>query len=480
MDNLHFSLINDQATKRRIRILVKISETSSPLDVQLLIKELNIHKSTFYSDYNFLIATFPDTICLIEFKNKTVLKRIADSSIIKENIKKLLNDQPLPIIIESIFNGSLETITHYCEKLYISVSSIRQLLTLLKKVLKEFDLTISTNPINIIGNEISIRYFYFQYFRYTQENLSIFSNSSHLDFIYHIIREISIDYGSVLSTDYYRLSHWLLIVETRINQGHTVSISSDTFNFYKDKDSFIRFKKAVNRYFFPSKLREKITPSEILFAYLIRLDSLTYEDPKYYFTDDYYIELKKFEKLTSLFFKQAKLSIASHNVLKNILEAFLVNLTNLSNLSPLFQTTSSQLLNLAQKKHPNTLKLWTEILISDGTFLYPDQLAVKLTLITSAKMQVLTKKNILFSLTGDPSTIIYYREMARKNVPKDMNCFFLFNQPLTEDILYHLNIDICIFNFPLSHSLGPVELIQLSYNPSDSEWTELLHTLHKV
>lgn len=79
-------------------------------------------------------------------------------------MKDIMLSSPLFEIGISIFNNKLLTIHEWEEKFYVTESTFKRYLTIFKRVLKEYKLKISTNPVNIVGKESDIRLFYFDFF----------------------------------------------------------------------------------------------------------------------------------------------------------------------------------------------------------------------------------------------------------------------------------------------------------------------------
>ncbi len=107
-----------------------------------------------------------------------------------------------------------------------------------------------------------------------------------------------------------------------------------------------------------------------------------------------------------------------------------------------------------------------------------EDVAARLTLLYEVKKY--NKKKVLFALTGDSSSVSYYKALAKKVIPNDVEYHFLFNRPLTNELLSTLQIDLCVYNFEPQLHLTSSDLYRLSDIPLDTEWQELQDLLFNI
>ena len=478
MNDLGYKLLVSKSVRRKTTILSMLSESSTPIPLESLWIACQSTKGTVQQDISHLIEMFPNDIELITHNFLPSLKKKATSNVITSYIDLLARDNPLFYVIEQIFQGKKESIEDYAESLYISESTLRKFLTILKDVLAEYDLVLTMNPVDIIGKEINIRYFYFQYFRYSHESSSLSVRDNQFNFIHDTLKKISTSYGLVLNVDYSRIVSWLTIFEQRITLGHKINLEQKLIEKYKYKPSFLKFEAAVRLHFRKINFSLDLSEEELVFAYLTRLDAIIYEKDKTFFSDDVFDTLKEFDHLTTTFLQLANLDICLNISLKTILQAFLSNLTSLTELSPLFQLNHNRLKKIVETNHRETLDTWLEILDNYSTFNNSYDVAISLTLLTESQVQ--NKKKVLFALTGEPSSITYYKVLALQCVPRGMEAVFIFNRPLNNALLEQLDIDLCIYNLTPFEELTESELFRLSDIPLNSEWVELLTLLHNI
>lgn len=477
MDSLAYDLLIDNKVKRIVKILTILLEDSNPIPIGLLAQKLNITQRTLQLDITNIIATIPNNVQLITYNSLPSIKKTQNNDLgITNYLNDILLGNPLFIIIESIFNGEIYDSSHFSEHLYISESTVKNYLFILKKVLKSYNLTLSYSPIDILGNEIEIRYFYFQYFRYARSSEAPILRDDQYITMLNIIKSTINNHGIILNFDYYRLASWLTIITKRIKQNKHVHLSETIHSKYAKKDSYLKFKLAIYTHYVSKEIT--LSESEIMYAYLTRLDAVIYEEHKSFFTDDFFDQLKKFEPLTVDFLKKSNRNLSINLTLSQTLQAYLVNISMLTELSTLYQKVPEKLKQLVENKHSKILTIWNELLKNQTNFFYTYELSVNLTLISETHLH--TKKRLLFALTGESASINYYKEMALKYVPYDMEVFFVFNAPLDNKLLEKMEIDLCVYNITPQEKLTYSNLFKLSNIPLGSEWDKLLILLHNV
>ena len=478
MDDLGYSLLVDKSLKRKVNIISMLLEAVTPLSVETIAQHLGVTNKTTQQDIDYLIERFPNNITLLTYNNNLSLFKKKNNVALIEYLNELTQENPLFFVIETIFNGEKYTIYDFTDKLFISESTFKKQLSLLSEVLSHYNLTLSISPIDIIGNEINLRYFYFQYFRYARNSIIPYLRDDQYSFIFNTVKSLTDNYGLVLNIDYYRVASWLLIFEKRLEQKRFITLPPSIHNKYTKKESYLKFKAAMLKHFSENPLLKDLTDSEILFCYLSRLDTVIYEENKSFFTDDFFFQFRNFDPLILSFFEKSNQSLSLNVSLTTILQAYLTNLTMLTELNPLFQTIPNKIKLMVKKKYAETVNIWVECLEEHMDFTYTYDVAINLTLLTESNSH--KKKNILFVFTGEPASISFYKEHALKCTPYQMNPIFIFNAPLDLHLLEKMNIDLCVCNITPSPEIGHSKVFRLSNIPLESEWQELVQLLYNV
>ncbi|MEG2937912.1 MAG: hypothetical protein RR812_05845, partial [Vagococcus sp.] len=301
--------------------------------------------------------------------------------------------------------------------------------------------------------------------------------------IYKTIASIANAAGFALNVDYPRAIYWTAILEQRVKNGHGIYIKDSIQNIHKNSTSFFQFKKAFLENFSSNPVLSSLSESELIYAFIVRLDTLTYETNSAFFMNDYMEELVQFDGPISAFLSKRKLHPGLYHELKISLQAFLLNTTFLTELTPFFQQLDDELLVQVQHNYPDILNDWVSILDNYHIqFEFLTYIAVSLTLITVSYLQLnpKKKKKILFSFSGNASTINYFKSIALRIVPRDSEAIFIFNQSLSDTLLLNLNIDICVVNFFDHSPISICPVVKLSTIPLEIEWTNLLSYLYEL
>lgn len=474
MNTIKYNLLLDNSIKRKIAILNFCLTSSSPVFFSDLADYCNVSKKTIISDIDILTSDLPSSLQVIDSNNHLTLKIVGNLSLIKNYIYELTKHNPLFSIIEYLYEGKYITLASISEYFFVAESTARKYLTTLNTVLQEFDLTLSITPIEIMGNEINIRYFFFKFFQPSGSSRTPFKEHVNL---YNTLRNLVGKYNFVLDLDFHRLVEWFEITNHRISQNKGVKFDETLLDSYSNSFTFSTIKNAIKEEF-QDDLFGQINDHEILFSLLVSFDCIIYDNDGFFFINEYFDNLKEFDKITSSFFSRTNLPFSANMELKIKLQAYLMNLKNLANLSPLLHKKDPQIKKLVEKNFPDSLQIWYQILIEDGKFIYPYDVAVSLTLITETKKN--RKKRILLSITGESADISYYKSVILNKIPKNMEVLTIFNQPLDNLLVEKMNIDLCICNYYPISKITKCDTFSFSQSLLESELVELSTIIHSM
>ncbi|MBP2099474.1 helix-turn-helix domain-containing protein [Enterococcus rivorum] len=443
MDKLSYKLIIDKINKRHVDLLHLMLESNKPILLTTLMNYCKVSMRTIKSDFEFFKEMFPDNIYFTKYHGHLAIELIGTLDPIEEYQKSLIENNPLFLVIENSFFSEHETVDSLAEELFISSSTLRKYLNHLKNVLSDYDLSLNLNPIQITGNEFNIRFFYFSYFEQHPEarKLNVLSAEKTA---YNTISLLTERFKKILTIDYHRLTNWQIIVEHRLAQKRYVHFDETVYLNYCNDQAFIMLHEALQETFSEHILGE-LNKHEMLYSYLIILDTVLYDKEAYFFVNDFFERLIVFEPMTTAFFKESNLPFSSHMELKTMLQAFLANLTALTDLTPLFQKNDAQLTIFAKEKYPEIMNRWLSLLNIYSTFVYKEEVAVSLTILTIANIK--RNKRVLLSLSGTPATINYYKILVEKLLPREVDLLCHSNQPLDNSLIKKMEIDLCIYNY---------------------------------
>lgn len=162
MKEFQLKFITNKQTIRLLKILFSF-QSRSELTLKDLAEITNSSDRTTLTDINRIKEIFSKSIHLKSTYNGYIFNIL---SLEEYNNKKraLLDQEPLYKIVESIFFNECLTIEEWSETLFTTINTLNKQLSAIQKVLKDYDITISKNPIDFIGNEINIRQFFHDFY----------------------------------------------------------------------------------------------------------------------------------------------------------------------------------------------------------------------------------------------------------------------------------------------------------------------------
>lgn len=481
MNQLGYNLLIDKGIKRRIMMLINLVGSTMPLSLDYLAELSGASKRTLLFDISHFNEENLFEMQITKNDRNELTLTYKNPMLIPEYIDTISKDSPLFTIIESCFSGHVKSIEETADDLFLSITSLKKYLTILKRVLKNFDLQLQLSPLEITGNESAIRYFYFHYFRYANDHYNLLIREDQSISVHKVANILVTDFGLVLNIDYNRLLTWLVVFEQRIKLGRFTYISEDIIEKHRLSPSYIKFKNAFLFSFHANQYLNNLPESELIYAFITRLDTIYYETKAAYFMEDYSHNLLKYETCINDFFRLNNLHVGINIDLKTALQAYLSNTESLSDLTSHFQQINEELLLQVKEHHSSMHTDWHELLIENKfNFQYPLDIAAKLTLITVSFLKNNRKtKKILFSFTGEPAALIFYKSVAIRVIPSDMEAIFIFNESINDHLIKKRSIDLCVHNYVLQEEITLCKSIKLSNVPKENEWIYLLTTLFK-
>lgn len=486
MNEIGYKLIVDKRVKRRIDIITLLLQSKQPRTIAYLSKMCHSTDKTISLEIKAINESLPKEIKIVSKEFEGIYLLAENPFLLSDYINKQLEENPLYEIIESIFWSEKATLEDFSIQTFISESTLRSYLNVLKKVLKEYSLSLRIRPfIDIIGNEIDIRFFFFQYFRHAHDSASLAPEKKQLDAVHNTLTHMSKKFGLKLNVDYYRLSHLLMIFEQRVATNHFITLPEGVKEKHSSTFNYMNVKKAFYEQFADIPALSSLSEEEFLYGFVARLDTIVYEVGTSFYMQDYKDYLAEFDPIVFEFFSKNWLLPFVNADLRVLLQAFLVNTMFLSELTPAFQRVNLAVKQHVQEYYSDTLNQWlTTInkknLMPDSLLVkYPLDLATSLTLITVAYMERYSaqKMNILFSLTGTPASLNYFKTRLLNIIPNGVNARFIFNKPLTNHLLNALEIDACVYNYHVEEPITYCQSLRMSNIPTETEWLELLPNL---
>lgn len=478
MPELGKKLIVSNTINKKISLLNYLE--TGPKTIASIAEYIGSSEKTIRNWLNEIETDLPQEVELEFIRSTVVTIHIHDYFIFSSVIKSWIEESPLFGVIENLFYGSHLSLGEYADSLFVSESTMRNYLKILAQVVREYNLTLTISPtVKLLGKEEDLRYFFFKFFVYAKNIDNIMKENDHnAAKIYEHLAFFAKEYNILLFVDYHRLVVWMFVLDVRLSQKRYVSLEPAVLDKHLSKDNFLRFSGAFNRFFSGNSHFQNLPIDELVYTYVTRLTAIVYEDGKVFFMEEYMAELEQYTPLVTDFFEMYNLNKIVYSELAMKLKAYLANLSFLSDTTELHQ-----LLNV-EEELPEAYKpvkvLWKKLLLQaqDKKWKFPEDIAASLAVLTCNTLidNNYQYKNILFSLTGEPAMVPLYKTIIRRLLPHEANAHFLFNQPITKEIINVSKIDIIVCNTAINlgkEVLQNLSVVKLSPNPTNAEWEAL-------
>lgn len=472
--------------KQTVRTLTWLSyfQRESEVTVAELVKYTGVSAKTITTDIAYIKQYF-DGVITLDSSNRGYFFSITDSEQFLEKKRSLLENEPIFIIIESIFTNRCLSISEWAERLHLSVSTLLRYLRRIEPVLSEYSLSLNTYPVDFNGTELDIRYF-FQSFYYESDI------TPHTVFPTPDIQSLAISLKtSDLFSEYTFISigdfnYTLYISLTRFYCGkhieHREEYRNDLINRANELGDIIHSKLGVN---FP-----KINLDEKVYIYMILLlrRSVSSDSAEQSFQK----LLTKNPLAEGLSIKYTNLICSDKSLYKRIfpfVNSFFYSQLLKYIISPVLIHNIEDVTSYVQQELPITYSVALSFIVKN---LQPKlqfntkqtrSLAANLTLFTESlkKTYMNKQKNIVFLLEGNYLICEYIRVTARDRLGGKNTLFFPAMQDITNEYFKRNQIDIIVTNYSehLFDDLGDISYLLFDSMPSERNWTQLVKLLNE-
>ena len=215
---------------RQLELLELLFKTKRRFYISELAERLNCSERLVKDDLSYVKSSFPDLI--FHSSNSGIRIMNTDDSDIEMIYHYFFKHSSHFSILEFIFfNEGCQAEDIYNE-FYISSSSLYRIISHINKTIKkQYDFEVSLTPVQIIGNEIDIRYFFAQYFSekyyFLEWPFTDFPKEPLCQLLEIVYKETSFP----MNVSTHRMLKLLLVTNLyRIQFGHFLEVENDSFN----------------------------------------------------------------------------------------------------------------------------------------------------------------------------------------------------------------------------------------------------------
>ncbi|MBC9810215.1 helix-turn-helix domain-containing protein [Carnobacterium maltaromaticum] len=479
MENLHMRLIIEKKLKREIKILNILKDNTNSISAKELADELNASEKTVVSDIEEIKKKIPLEWNIIFKKNVGYTITISDEFGFANFIKELIEESPLFVIVSSLFNNELFSIEEWEERLYMTESTLKRALGVLRGVLQEFKLKLALNPIDISGNEVNIRYFFFQFF-YSSDKTPHLQRPTAKEILFYDQLKITIGEGGAFNQlQYYRSLYWIMIIHRRVRSKHVANLDDNLIKSVQSQTNYNYLSRTME--VFSTIFDLELSIDDFVFLYLIRWDALILDtSEKFIYIDGFNSLIEKKIKLLVLEkVPDFRIDTNAYPFIFNYFEVYFNHLLIMCQMSSLFQKNSDETNYFIKNRHFAIFEKWIDILnnnieiFSSISDLCLEDIAVQLTMLTFPHVQKEKTKptHILFLFDASLTNLLYLNSLAERFILNNVRVTVLSNKKIENSLIEKIDADIIVSNNLLTVLGRNVYLI--SSIPTAREWDNI-------
>lgn len=486
MRDLQIEFITNSGTKRWVRILSFIEREQS-FKVVALADHLGISQRTLIKDIQAIKAHFGESIDLRSSNSGFYFEEL-DRVMYQERKEKLLEKELLFEIIEQIFLGEATDIDEIAHHYSYAESTVRRFLSRVQPALAAYGLTMTFNPIGFLGEEGSIRKFFYDfYYSSAQTSYTVRPPEGlHQLFLRELSEEVgNYEVGTGLSTSAFYSLLYITIIRVQQGQYITVPKQLEAIVFQeKDFQFLLRLTSAIENEYGVSLPKEEFVWIYLMLICTRPIDRL---DQELRFLERFNQE-KEINEIAVNFFSDPRFDRWNRSVLETFLTSFLVSRRLNEVICPTWNKQQKEETDLIKENHQEAYGSNVSFLMNHQNVLsfnknYFEDIAVSFTMFTDLLVTYYQPvKSILFLLEGDPILVQTIRLQAHRYLGNQYQLVFLPLQELTEERLKSEQTDLIVTNYrPYIFDYTLTEdYILLSTIPTQKDWNRIKFKLNPL
>lgn len=264
---------------REITIFNQLVLNHGVLSYKDMLDHLEVSKASLNNDLESITARISPLVKQvdIQYDGQNIELTMSDH-VSRQDIYRLYLDQSIKIkIINFLFRYQKFSITQLTQKLAISESSLFRKIRELNSYLKEFGLKIRNGQLN--GEELQIRYFYFQFYSYIEDKTQLFTlnpDSQMTQTIQSLENFLNV---TIVPENRQRLITWLIISKSRITIKNQKSKQlREQMKPYVKDPLYHKLQVMLLRYFSRYSIEVDEVEAMLHFAFLLAFPILTEND----------------------------------------------------------------------------------------------------------------------------------------------------------------------------------------------------------
>lgn len=480
MKDFQLNLITNKSKVRWVRMLDFFEKNPHATSLELA-ESADSSQRTVVSELVILKEYFKDVIEISSSKQGYSFNKLQTKEYLNKK-RSIVQDEPLFVILEAIFHNNLCSADEWASKFYLSEKTMINYLGKVKKELNKFNLDLSFNPVNIIGLEVDIRYFFLLF--YYESDLTphtVLPTETVETAVANFIELLNIK--RIQPTTFSYFSYLLLIAIERVKNNLSITLNTDL-------KRIIRRSKLYDQLFLISQMiieehfKQNISEEEFIYIFTSLICKRNLEN------------INEEKTLLDTFDNWPNIGILvrefhsqflsdSRNKSKDILllESFFTA-NKLNELISITNHKNTDDINLyVKQKFPIEFNSYITFLQNNPTFLsifstnFLEDLTTRLVLhIEALKYSYWDKsQNIAFIFEGNSYANQYLSSFTKSIFGAFHKLYFPYEKQLNSEYVKENNINVIATNYtdPTFEELG-VDLVLFKRLPDAEDWNRLL------
>ncbi len=483
MKSLQLNFIINKSTVRWLQMLNDF-ERERVCSLAMLEEKLDVTKRTIRTDIKDIKHYFSDTLHLESSSKGYLFKERCTDGYVKKK-QQLIKEEGFFQILESILQGKLHSIDIWADKLYMSESTMRRYFQGIAPVLARYELKLTMNPVNFVGQETNIRKFFNDFYYESDVTLhTILPPKALIDLVAEAVAETSvkIENTGVLPIDFFYSVYIAMVRYRKKNYIKLPTYLMDKIKSIKEFELYriIREKMSV-------RFHVSIPEEEFIWVYLITVCKRTIVDieKERLFIEQYtfWPELEEISKIYSRTWadtfkiQQADLSVLMHSFfLSKKINDQIAPVLNLSlpEVKQVGRTHGSY-----EKNGQFLADVWDKLAINN---MYQEDICCALTLYTESIEALYHQpiKRIALILEGNLYVCESIKACFLRYIGQDCDVFFPNINEVSTAFLTEKNIDLVVTNYKAYLNVDVVNKDYLLFKPIPDrrDWLRLVHKIH--
>lgn len=264
---------------REVTIFKQLVLNGGTLSYAEMLEHLAVAKASLDKDLesiSFRIQPLADQV-QVNYDGQSISLFMSDDYSLQQIYQLYLNQSVKVELIRFLFKHQEFSIVQLTQKLLISDSSLFRKIKELNSYLKEFGIKIRNGQLH--GEELHIRYFYFQFFSYIEERNALFTSHSDKQITQMIQAVESFLHVAIEPENKQRLNVWMLISKNRVNSKEKqYAHLREQMQPYLEDPLYQKIRIMVLRYFSRYSIEVDEEEAMLHFAFLLAFPILTEHD----------------------------------------------------------------------------------------------------------------------------------------------------------------------------------------------------------